>query len=213
MELFSFIFRLGVLFAIFGFIWWIIQLGYAILRGGARKSVTEFYVIRFIRYVLLVDVTVMFCLDANQTNLSMQETVIAGLILLTYFIGRLQNAQLRTKMFNFQISGNMEVMNRFKPIFDFRSEAMVIGFSILTFIFLIIYPEYASNAISLWFYNSIIDIENTAIFGFIFKVVGFFFVLAIFMKFASGITALLSGTVRQRDNKDDDDYDNYTEVR
>jgi hypothetical protein len=176
MELFSFIFRLGVLFAIFGFIWWIIQLGYAILRGGARKSVTEFYVIRFIRYVLLVDVTVMFCLDANQTNLSMQETVIAGLILLTYFIGRLQNAQLRTKMFNFQISGNMEVMNRFKPIFDFRSEAMVIGFSILTFIFLIIYPEYASNAISLWFYNSIIDIENTAIFGFIFKVVGFFFV-------------------------------------
>ena len=57
MELINFIFRLGVVFAIFGFIWGIIQIGYNLLRAGSKKSIGEDYLIKTVKYFFLVDVT------------------------------------------------------------------------------------------------------------------------------------------------------------
>lgn len=223
-DVINFIFRLGVVFAIFGFLWWLINLGLSLLRGGRRKTETEAYIIKFVRYLFLVDVTVMFCLDESYGQLSLNKAIMAGLVLLMYFIGKLQNAQLRTNMVRFQGVGAESLLQQFKPVFNIKLESIVIGISVVVFALLLIFPAYASNPISLWFYESIIDIEDTPVFGFIFKVIGFFFMLSIFMKLAQGLLTLLTGGKvgpppnRNRfdddgDNSDHDDFDDYEEIK
>ncbi|MDX1651780.1 MAG: hypothetical protein R3277_04765 [Brumimicrobium sp.] len=217
MEILNFIFRLGVVLAIFGFLWWLINLGLSLLRGGRKKMLLEAYIIKLVRYFFLVDVVMLFCLDQAQGNIDYNKTIIAGLILLIYFIGKIQNAQLRQSLFTVQ--GNMgmrNIMNQMKPVFDIRYESVVIIVSVLVFTGFIFYPQYAVNPISTWFYETIVDIEDTPIFGFIFKVIGFFFVISIIMKVVQGFTALLSGgrsSGRSDDDDDDSGFDDYTEVK
>jgi hypothetical protein len=216
-ETLNFIFRLGVVFAIFGFLWFLIHLGISLLRGGGKKTIPEAYILKFIRYFFLVDVTVLFALDINEGFLAIDKAVMAGLILLVYFLGKLQNAQLRTQMFKVQGLGGANFLSQFKPVFHYKSELLVISLSVIIFALLLIFPDYAANPISTWFYESIIDIEDTPVFGFIFKVIGFFFVLSIFMKLASAFTTLLSGRPNERgednDEGEDDHFDDYTEVK
>lgn len=216
----NFIFRLGVLFAIFGFLWFLVNIGISLLRGRGKKSVAETYILKFVRYFFLVDVTVLFILGKNEGYLAVDKAVMAGLILLVYFLGKLQNAQLKTNMFKVQGVGGANFINHFKPVFDYKSELVVILLSIAIFTLLLIFPYYAANPISTWFYESILDIEDTPVFGFVFKVIGFFFVLSIIMKLVSAFTAILTGAAVNNSNDYDDDNDNdndrfddYTEVK
>jgi hypothetical protein len=220
-DILNFIFRLGVVLAIFGFLWWLINLGLSVIRGGRKKMLTEAYIIKLVRYFFLVDVVMLFCLDQSQGQIDLNNTIIAGLVLLMYFIGKIQNAQLRQSMFSVQ--GNMgmqSMMNQIKTVFDVRYEAVVIAISVLFFVGFIFYPSYAVNPISNWFYEAIVDIEDTPVFGFIFKVIGFFFMVSIIMKVAQGFTALITGKSINRNNDDqddsnddsNDDFDDYTEI-
>ena len=216
MDIINFIFRLGVVFAIFSFLWWIIRLGIALLRSGRPRTLTEAYLLKFIRYFFLVDVTILFCWDHSEGFLARDKTIIAGLILLTYFLGKLQNAQFRTDFFKVQGAHNISFINNIKPMFNLKAEAFVIVLSLAIFTGLIFFPEFAANPISDWFYESIIDIEGTSVFGFIFKVIGFFFMLSIIMKFIQGFLTLLTGTTGNKDDDGDDDdhhFDNYQEIK
>ncbi len=216
MIIFNFIFQLGVVFAIFSFLWFLVHLGIVFLTGGRRKSVTETYILKFIRYFFLVDVTVLFCYGINEGVLNLNKTVIAGLVLLTYFIGKLQNAQFRTAAFSLRGVDGMEFMNQLKPVFNFKAEAIVIALSVITFTLLVIFPEYAANPISLWFYESIIDIEDTPVFGFIFKVIGFFFMLSIIFKVVNSVLLLITGGPKNHHDEDengDDRFDHYEEIK
>ena len=48
--------------------------------------------------------------------------------------------------------------------------------------------------LSTWpFHDSIINIEDTPVFGFIFKVIGFFFLLSLIFKMVNTFTFLISG--------------------
>ncbi|MEX1192514.1 MAG: hypothetical protein WEA99_11115 [Brumimicrobium sp.] len=218
MDILNFIFRLGVVLAIFGFLWWLINLGLSVLRGGRRKMLTEAYIIKLVRYFFLVDVVMLFCLNESQGVVDFNNTIIAGLVLLIYFIGKIQNAQLRQTMFSVQGNiGMKNMMSQLKPVFDVRYEAVVIIISVLVFVAFIFYPSYAINPISTWFYESIVDIEDTPVFGFIFKVIGFFFMVSIIMKVVQGFTALLTGEGMNKSKDDDedsnDDFDDYTEIK
>ena len=219
MEILNFIFRLGVVFAIFGFLWWLINAGLMILRGGRRASTVETYIIRMVRYFFLVDVAFLFCLNQANDFLDLQNSLITGLILLTFFLGKLQTGQLKKQLFSFQTYGNAQMLNQFKPVFDFRAELIVISLAIGFFVLFMFFPSFAFNPISEWFFDSIIDIEDTPVFGFIFKIIGFFFMLSILMKFINGFMTLLSGgkvnppsnDFNKRDKKDDD-FDDYEEL-
>lgn len=217
-DILNFIFRLGVVLAIFGFLWWLINLGLSVIRGGRKKMLTEAYIIKLVRYFFLVDVVILFCLDQFQGQIDLNNTIIAGLVLLMYFIGKIQNAQLRQSIFSVQGNiGMQNMMNQMKPVFNVKYEAVVIVISILFFVGFIFFPNYAVNPISNWFYEAIVDIEDTPVFGFIFKVIGFFFMVSIIMKVAQGFTALLTGNSMNRGGQDsddsDDDFDDYTEIK
>lgn len=69
MELLNFIFRLGVLFAIYGFLWGIFEIGITLLRSGRPKTVFEEYFIKSVKYLFLVDVTFLFCTSSESTSI------------------------------------------------------------------------------------------------------------------------------------------------
>ena len=63
MNLLDFIFRLGVVFAIYGFLWGIFELGILMLSAGRKRTLSEIYFIKAIKYIFLADVTFLFCFD------------------------------------------------------------------------------------------------------------------------------------------------------
>lgn len=216
MKFIELAFRLGVVFAIFGFIWGIFQILLGILRGARQKTVIEEYSLKFVQYFFLVDVTFLFCIKkVGSDQILFNELVFSGFILLLYFVGKLQNKQQRLSFF--QISGTR--IPNFKPVYNFSAEVGAIVFAIALFTFFIFMPVYANNPVSNWFYQSILDIEDTFFFGFIFKIIGFFVLLGIIMKLVNGIAFLISGkpiaSMRGRfdsDKSKKDDFDDFEEI-
>lgn len=219
MKFLDLAFRLGVVFAIFGFLWGILNFFLKLLRAGRQKTVVDEYVLKFFQYFFLVNVTFLFCVQKNNASILMpQELILAGLILILYFTGKLQNNQNRFMLF--QMSGTN--LPQFQSLFNLRGEIIVITLSMAYFVALIFFPEYASNPISNWFYESILDIETTPVFGFIFKVIGFFVLLGILSKLANGLTFLITGapliTVNRqfkrtdKDENKEDKFDDFEEL-
>ena len=107
MEFLKFIFNLGVVIAIFSFIWGLLNIGYSLLRGQ-NKNIGETYLLKGLKYFFMVDVIFLFCYESNDFNIN--QLVISALILLTYFLGRLQNQQQKTQLFKF-IANGMPLMD------------------------------------------------------------------------------------------------------
>jgi hypothetical protein len=210
-------FRLGVVFAIFGFIWGTLSLLLTLVRGGRTKTVLEEYLLKSVQYFFLVNVTFLFCVQKEDSSILMpNELILAGLILIIYFTGKLQNRQNRSAIF--KMAGNP--MPAISTMFNVKAEIIVITFSILFFTAFVFFPDYAQNPFSLWFYNSILDIESTPIFGFMFKVIGFFVLTSILFKLLNGFSYLLSGAplvkvnrqFQSRNKNDDNKFDDFEEL-
>ena len=77
--------------------------------------------------------------------------------------------------------------------FNLFAEIALIFFTACVFIFLGFYPYFAHNPVSNWFYDSILSIQSTPIFGFVFNIIGFFVLLGFISKFVNTISFLLSG--------------------
>lgn len=210
MEFFNLIFRLGVVLAIFSFIWGFIKIGLTILRGGMPLSAPMNIGIKTLQYLLLAEVAILFCTSENGDYLA--EAVTTGLILLMYFIGKMQNQRLKFMMVQFQGQG-LNVPN--KP--NIKAELGVIILAMALFTFLVINPVFADNQVSYWFYTSIKDIESTPIFGFIFGIVGFFFSLSIIFRMVNSISMILSGKAFEKQaseetNEQSDKFDDFEEI-
>ena len=216
MNLLDFVFRLGVLFAIYGFLWGIIEIGLWILSSGRIRSKGLSYFIKAIKYFFLADVTFLFCLDAESSNMvEINRVIFAGIILLTYFIGKLQQNQNRSMLFKFAGRGLPVQQNNF----NMQMEVLVIAISLVIFSSFWFFPEFSLNPISLWFKESIVNIEDTPVFGFIFKIIGFFFLVSLLFKMASAFTFLLSGgkgPTAPMDptgtSRNDDSFDDFEEI-
>ena len=215
MELLNFIFRMGVLFAIYGFIWGIFEFILVIASMNKQKTLTEEYVIKGIKYVFLADVTFLFCLDLKEGEISYYQLALAALVLTMYFVGKLQSSQQQAKMFGMMGNG---LPMAFKN-FNIKAEIGVIALSVLCFIGFIFFKDLSINPISDWFHDSIISIEKTPVIGFIFKVIGFFFLISMLFKMMNGIMYLLSGAPFvqasagfQANKKKEGDFDDYEEI-
>jgi hypothetical protein len=210
MNVLNFMFQLGVLFAIFGFIFTLFEWLFQLFRG--KKSLLETYIIKAIKYLLLVDVTFLFCLDQKQGQINYQQLGTAALILLFYFIGRLQNQQQQRKFMR-NLGGMGGMVNNLQH-FDVRLEILTIVLSTTFFILLIFMPHLSANSIAEWFRISIQDIAETSFFGFIFNVIGFFFLLGILFRMVGSFIFLLSGKafVTHSEEEDHDSFDEYEEI-
>jgi len=102
-----------------------------------------------------------------------------------------------------------------------KAEIILITLSGLLFLGLVWYPQFAENAVALWFQKSILDIESTVIIGFIFKIIGFFFLLGMIFKMLNALNYLISGKPlfdiksrfsRTNEEKNDKHFDDFEEL-
>ncbi|MEY3085391.1 MAG: hypothetical protein RL037_1571 [Bacteroidota bacterium] len=216
MDLIQLIFQLGVLFAIYSFIWFFIDLGLALLVAGRKRALPEIYLIKVVKYLFLVNVTFLFALEKNNT-LSVIGVIPSATVLVVYFLGKFQQKQRQAQVLS-QFGGKGFGLGL---DFDRRYEIGVIALAVMLFILLLAFPEYAENNIATWFRQSIIDIEKTVIIGFIFKVIGFFFLLGMLLKMVNAFNYLISGRplvdfqtyMGSKTTKNTkDDFDDYEEI-
>lgn len=219
MDLLIFIFRIGVVLAVYNFLWWLFMIGIKILRGNGEKQVFEVYFIKAVRYLFLVDVIFLFTIEQSGGVLAFNDYLLAGLIMLVYFVGKIQKKQVRNSFFNIRTStgiGEMNnLFNRIKPIFDLRLEILVVVLAMGLFSVFYFFTEIAYNPIANWLVENIIGIEEAPVFGFIFKVIGFFFLVSVLMKLMQGVMTLLTGGRANKypnNKRDDDGFDDYTEI-
>jgi hypothetical protein len=215
MELINLIFRLGVLFSIYGFLWFFIDLILKMLVGGRTRTIVEVYLIKSIKYLFLVNVTFLFCLDINQQDVTLKNLLPSAIILLMYFIGKFQQKQKQIRLMG--SFGN----ESFNEVFNIRAEIVLITAAIVLFISFIYFPQYASNGVANWFRESIIDLETTVLIGFIFKVIGFFFLVGMIIKMVNAVIYILSGQPfidiqtsinSGKEKRKSDDFDDFEEV-
>jgi hypothetical protein len=113
---------------------------------------------------------------------------------------------------------NQQMANPQKTGFDLRIEIGLIVVSLTFFIACIYFPYLAENRISNWMKDAIINIEDTPIFGFIFKIVGFFFLFSIFNKIVQSVVMLIAPKQINQDGnsissqKENDDFDDFEDV-
>ena len=85
---------------------------------------------------------------------------------------------------------------------------------------LVFYPQISENSVSHWFQRSIVDIENTVLIGFVFKAIGFFFLIGLFFKMLNALNYIISGkpmvNVRTgfstKKGANDDSFDDFEEI-
>ncbi len=187
-----------------------------LITGGQRLQLWQHYVLKLVQYFFLVQVTFMFCFETNTAlSLSQSSLAVTFIILLIYFVSKFQNSQQKRQMVSVFL--NQQMPNRQKPVFDKRAEIALVVLGLGFFVACIYMPNLAENRISLWIKDAIINIEDTPIFGFIFKIVGFFFLLSIFKKIFLSI-AMLFGmrtlhSKTENISSKEDDFDDYEEIK
>ncbi len=216
MELITLLFRLGVLFAIYGFIWFFVDSFIRLITAGSQRNKIEYYLIKSAKYLFLVNVLVLFCLNKTKTEITFINIAPTLSIFCIYLIGRLQNDE-RKSMIQLSFFGKERNKSGAKSNFNRRNEIMLIIGALIAFVVLAFNADYAKNNIAEWFYRSIIDIEQTAIIGYIFKFIGVLFLISMIFKMIGAISYILNGgpiiDVKSRiKNKKDDEFDDYEEV-
>lgn len=216
MEALDFIFRIGVVLAVYNFLWWLIMLGFNLLRGNQKKQLLEIYIIKLVRYGFLSNVLFIFTMHRNNGALILSTFIFSGLILLIYLVGRVQSKQEKQSFFTIRgdlnIPGDKRVINQMKPTFDIRFEIGVVILVTLLFIGFYCFPHFAENIISIWFVDTIKGMIAAPIFGFIFKVIGFFFMVSIILKVFNSFLAVISPRENHEENEIDDHFDDYKDV-
>ncbi len=223
MELINLVFRLGVVFAIFSFIWFFISLGLKILTGVLRsKPIGEVYFLKLIQYLFLVNVTFLICSTESYSSFNIEnQIVLGGIILLIYFLGKLQNNQKKRKLIRLYTNG---LQSKLANQFNIKYEIIVLAVSLICYTSLYFYPDYSLMSFSISMKNAVMNIEDTPIFGFIFKVIGFFFMINVFSKLFKTILLLLTGQLFKQHssqensgfddhNNQDDKFDDFEEIK
>lgn len=205
MEILELTFQLGVFFAIYGFIWFFVDLGFMLLNGGKPRSLVETYFFKGIQYVFLVNVIFLFSIDMNSGSIALANLFPIIFILALYFIGKFQKSQNNVLMLS-----RMGLATSTSK-FNSKYEIVIIILSLLVFIGFIFRPDIANNVVAFWFKESILDIESTAIIGFIFKVIGFFFLMSILFKTVNSFQYISESLINKNQRKDSD-FDDYEEI-
>lgn len=206
MEILGLTFQLGVFFAIYGFIWFFIDLGIKFITSGAVKSELSNYLVKGVKYLFLVNVIFLFSVSDTEVKIELRALVPVMLILFLYFVGKFQKNQNK----NIFLS-RMGIQSNAVQ-FNSRYEMVLITLSLLVFILFILEPSIAQNNIAKWFKVTIIDIETTAIIGFIFKIIGFFFLLDILTKTMNAFQFIIARIVSKAPSKNKDKFDDFEEV-
>ncbi len=192
MEVLKFIFVLGIIFSIFGFIWGLIMIALRMLRPPENKSgQSEVYILRIIKYFLLVSVTANYILtyqSGDDETSGVGHVVIGAIVLALYLLGKLQNRTMIS-----QLAKNAMFGRFYTPPLDIKVERFLLLGSVIYFVSCLLLPWMVDNVVIIWFTESIVSIYEATIIGWVFKIIAFFFLISIIFRAANVIGSLLNG--------------------
>jgi hypothetical protein len=207
MILLTLLFKLGVRFAIFNFIWFFLELVHKMLTGMRPPFLAEQYLLKGLKYILLVNITFVYCLEFAPKEpsyvLNWQKLVPGGLILMLYLLGKFQKQQEQL-----QFLGAFQMPVQQRP-YSKNLEILLLVLAALTFTGFYFYPHLSENMVSRWFESNIQSLEKAFFLGFVFQVLGFFFVLSVFFRL---LKAFSPKPPSAGPTQGSDDYTDYEEV-
>lgn len=174
MELFSYIFFLGIVYISFSLIWGFFWLLFKLLTLSGSGNRLESYILKGLNLYFLSSLTAMKALDymsgKDMDIVSQRAYLITGAVVLyLYLYGKMERGR-----FKMQVSGsfrNIRVTHKLK------GEEWLIPLALLLYSFSMLYPQILDNRINNWFYQSIGDLYNAPIIGWIIGFVGILFLI------------------------------------
>jgi len=200
MEIFKYIFFLGIIYIVFNIIWFFIALLPKYVLGNKENNTQNAilnYIIKAAQFYFLASLTAIKALDfITKENIDPKQAplyiVIGGIVLYLYLAGKLE----RNKMM-FQLRSNLGNANSRNAS---KYEPHLVGLTLILYAISFNYLPLIQNSINQWFLESINDFYNTIIIGWIIGIIGFFFLISMVFKginatgfLVQTIIALLTG--------------------
>jgi len=205
MNVLSHIFHLGVLFSAFAFIWfWLQLLLITFLPEGIRMQLR--YFLQLLQSLFL-GVLVLKFVAKEEGSLTVNSMLVLSLI--TYFLYLLRNLGSERNAMQFKLYTNLYKKVKMKN----EWELAVALISISTTILWVFFPVALDSVVTQWFYEQTHDLIQIPIIGWIFKIAGFFFLLATLIRFLAAITWMLRGPKSKLPERDSDDFEDFEEIK
>jgi hypothetical protein len=205
MNVLSHVFHLGVLFSAFAFIWfWLQLLLIFLLPEGIRMQLR--YFLQLLQSLFL-GVLVLKFVAKEEGSLTVNGMLVLSLI--TYFLYLLRNLRSERNAMQFQLYTNLYKKVKMKNEWELAVALISISITILW----VFFPVALDSVVTQWFYEQTHDLIQIPIIGWIFKLAGFFFLLATLIRFLAAITWMLRGPKSKLPERDSDDFDEFEEIK
>ena len=182
MEIFNYIFFLGIIFIVFSIIWFFIALLPKYVLGNKDNNVQNAilnYIIKAAQFYFLASLTAIKAIDFIQKenidpNQGPLYIIIGGIVLYLYLAGKIERSKM---MFQFRSNlGGVNSQNNDKYV------PHLVGLTLIFYAISFNYPMLIDNSINQWFLESINDFYDTIIIGWIIGCIGFFFLVNMIFK-------------------------------
>lgn len=205
MKALSLIFQLGVLFSAFAFIWfWLQLLLMIVLPENVR---TQFRYFLQLLQSLFLGVLVLKFVAKEEGSLTLNGMLVLSLI--TYFLYLLRNLRSEQNAMQVQLYTNLYKKVKMKNEWELAVALISISITILW----VFFPVALDSVVTQWFYEQTQDLIQIPIIGWIFKLAGFFFLLATLIRFLAAITWMLRGSKSKLPERDSNDFDDFEEIK
>ena len=205
MKALSLIFQLGVLFSAFAFIWFWLQLLLMIILPENIR--TQFRYFLQLLQSLFLGVLVLKFVAKEEVSLTVNTMLILSLI--TYFLYLLRNLRSEQNAMQVKLYTNLYKKVKMKNEWELAVALISISITILW----VFFPVALDSVVTQWFYEQTQDLIKIPIIGWIFKLAGFFFLLATLVRFLAAITWMLRGPKSKAPKRDADEFDDFEEIK
>jgi len=205
MKVLSLIFHLGVLFSAFALIWFWFQLLLLLLLPKSIRTQIRYFL--HLMQSLFLGVLVLKFVEKEEGVLAFSGMLILSLF--TYFLYLLRNLRSAKKAIRLQVYSNLHKNLDMKNEWEWAVAFISLGVTVLW----VLYPVALNSVATQWFYEQAHDLINVPFLGWIFKIAGFFFVIATFFRFTRGLISLFSKRKSTLSTQDSDGFDSYEEIK
>lgn len=193
----EYIFHIGIIYIVFSLIWAFFLLLYNMLMGFKASAGWQTFLMKGVKMYFLISIVAMFTIIFMRSPLHSAPLIatVGLLTLYSYMVGRLQQKklvlQINNRFGNFSNSG----VNA-----DLRIESLLIVAGLIYFTVCLYDNSIPFNKANAWFFQTVNDIYDTPVIGWIIGFFGILFLLSTILKavlftamFFSNFQSIMSG--------------------
>ena len=205
MEILEFIFRLGIIFIVFGLVWGFFNLLFRLAIGLRPLHPAEEYIIKTIHLYVLASISAMQTSAFLRDGMPKVAIVIFGILTLFFYLtGRLERNKMSIRVNNRMFSANAK-----EP--DLRIEMLLIFAGLFYYSLCITNESIVHNNLNLWFFTVVNDLYDTPFLKWIFGFFGILFLVNIIFRSFVFFTNLANTLLGNKKNNSGPDEPNSSD--